>query len=188
MTEKVKIILRLLLFASMWAVAICGGLWALTSCCSRKIVETVSSCKDSVSVKVEQDSIVTIEYRQEPVFVPMSETKLELDIDSIRQLPRDASYTSKNGQSNLRVKRKNNIIYIEASCDSLILQCMKYEKAISQMKKTIQDMKKHEQKNSKTKTKKDDILKKLSDGIVSIFAIIGFASMLFLIFRRKLMR
>lgn len=56
--------------------------------------------------------------------------------DSLRRLPSGAGYTGKNGQVNVHVSRvaatrdEPERIYVYASCDSLQLQCERYERTI----------------------------------------------------------
>jgi hypothetical protein len=64
-------------------------------------------------------------------------------MDSLRSLPDGAVYTARKGQAGVKVYhrgRKDNkqeTIYVYSSCDSLQLQCMRYEKTISNMKQQL---------------------------------------------------
>lgn len=77
-----------------------------------------------------------VEIRTEPVKVPMSSVTLTIATDSLRSLPAGASYSERGGQVSVKVSRKAatatepEYIYVYASCDSLELQCERYERQI----------------------------------------------------------
>lgn len=77
-----------------------------------------------------------VEIRTEPVKVPMSAVTLTIVTDSLRSLPAGASYSDRSGQASVKVSRKAatatepEYIYVYASCDSLELQCERYERQI----------------------------------------------------------
>ena len=77
-----------------------------------------------------------VEIRTEPVKVPMSAVTLTIATDSLRSLPAGASYSERSGQASVKVSRKAatatepEYIYVYASCDSLQLQCERYERQI----------------------------------------------------------
>lgn len=68
--------------------------------------------------------------------VPKSAVLLTIATDSLRNLPSGASYTDRSGQASVQVSRKAataiepEYIYVYASCDSLELQCERYERQI----------------------------------------------------------
>lgn len=68
--------------------------------------------------------------------VPMSAVTLTIATDSLRSLPAGASYSERSGQASVKVSRKAatatdpEYIYVYASCDSLQLQCERYERQI----------------------------------------------------------
>ena len=68
--------------------------------------------------------------------VPMSSVTLTIATDSLRSLPAGASYSERSGQASVKVSRKAatatepEYIYVYASCDSLQLQCERYERTI----------------------------------------------------------
>lgn len=76
------------------------------------------------------------EVRTEPVKVPMSSVTLTIATDSLHRLPSGASYSDRSGQASVKVSRKAatatepEYIYVYASCDSLQLQCERYERQI----------------------------------------------------------
>ena len=91
---------------------------------------------DSV-VRLAIDSVSElVEIRTEPVKVPMSAVTLTIATDSLRSLPAGASYSERSGQASVKVSRKAatatepEYIYVYASCDSLMLQCERYERQI----------------------------------------------------------
>jgi hypothetical protein len=104
-----------------------------------QVAETVST--DS-AVRLSLDSVSElVEIRTEPVKVPMSEVSLTIATDSLRRLPVGASYSERSGQASVKVSRKAatatepEYIYVYATCDSLQLQCERYERTIRNLHK-----------------------------------------------------
>ena len=104
-----------------------------------QVSETVST--DS-AVRLSLDSVSElVEIRTAAVKVPMSMVRLTIATDSLRSLPSGASYSGRSGQASVKVSRKAATateperIYVYASCDSLQLQCDRYERTISNMRK-----------------------------------------------------
>lgn len=68
--------------------------------------------------------------------MPMSAVTLTIATDSLRSLPAGATYSERSGQASVKVSRKAanatdpEYIYVYASCDSLQLQCERYERTI----------------------------------------------------------
>jgi hypothetical protein len=66
----------------------------------------------------------------------MTAVNLRIATDSLRSLPAGASYSERSGQASVKVSRKAatatepEYIYVYASCDSLELQCERYERQI----------------------------------------------------------
>ncbi len=91
---------------------------------------------DSVSAEWKNSASEFVELRTESVKVPMSEVVLSIPSDSLRRLPPGASYRGRSGQASVAVSRKPltatepEYIYVYASCDSLELQCERYERQI----------------------------------------------------------
>ena len=77
-----------------------------------------------------------VEIRTEALKVPQSEVRMTIAADSLRKLPEGAVYADKSGQAHVSVSRKAatatepEYIYVYASCDSLALQCERYERQI----------------------------------------------------------
>ncbi|MBR4926417.1 MAG: hypothetical protein IKZ61_11845 [Prevotella sp.] len=65
---------------------------------------------------------------------------LTIATDSLRRLPSGASYSERSGQASVKVTRlpatstTPERIYVYASCDSLALQCERYERQIRSMR------------------------------------------------------
>lgn len=104
-----------------------------------QVAETVST--DS-TVRLSLDSVSElVEIRTEPVKVPMSAVTLTIATDSLRSLPAGASYSEHSGQASVKVSRKAatatepEYIYVYATCDSLQLQCERYERTIRNLHK-----------------------------------------------------
>lgn len=107
---------------------------SVTKAKEEKLSETIRT--DSV-IRLAIDSVSElVEIRTEPVKVPMSAVTLTIATDSLRSLPAGASYSERSGQASVKVSRKAatatepEYIYVYASCDSLQLQCERYERQI----------------------------------------------------------
>lgn len=116
----------------------------LTGCATHR--KSVTNAKEEqLSETIRTDSVIRlaidsvselVEIRTEPVKVPMSAVTLTIATDSLRSLPAGASYSERSGQASVKVSRKAatatepEYIYVYASCDSLQLQCERYERQI----------------------------------------------------------
>ena len=116
----------------------------LTGCAAHR--KSVTEAKEEqLSEIIRTDSVIRlainsvselVEIRTEPVKVPMSAVTLTIATDSLRSLPAGASYSERSGQASVKVSRKAatstepDYIYVYASCDSLQLQCERYERQI----------------------------------------------------------
>ena len=107
---------------------------SVTEASQEQVSETIST-DSAVHLKLDSASEV-VEVRTEPVKVPMSAVSLTIATDSLRSLPPGASYSERSGQASVKVSRKAatatepEYIYVYASCDSLELQCERYERTI----------------------------------------------------------
>ena len=116
----------------------------LSGCASSQKIVTAAR-QEQVSAAILTDSAVHLtldsvsemmEIRTELVKVPMSAVTLTIATDSLRSLPAGANYSERSGQSSVKVSRKAatasepEYIYVYASCDSLQLQCERYERTI----------------------------------------------------------
>ena len=74
--------------------------------------------------------------REKIIVSVLSAVTLTIATDSLRSLPAGASYSERSGQASVKVSRKAatatepEYIYVYASCDSLQLQCERYERQI----------------------------------------------------------
>lgn len=133
----------MLTVASIVLTALCLG-----GCASHR--KSVTASQEQVAETVRKDSAVRlaldsvselVEIRTEPVTVPMSAVTLTIPTDSLRLLPVGASYTDRSGQASVKVGRRAatatepEYIYVYATCDSLQLQCERYERTIRNMHK-----------------------------------------------------
>lgn len=121
----------------------------LTGCAAHR--KNVTKAKEEqLSKTIRTDSVIRlaidsvselVESRTEPVKVPMSAVTLTIATDSLRSLPAGASYSERSGQASVKVSRKAatatepEYIYVYASCDSLQLQCERYERTIRSLHK-----------------------------------------------------
>lgn len=97
--------------------------------------------------------------KKTPVTVPESKATLTVSVDSVLRLPAGAVFTEKNGQARVKIERSTDhtsgseVIVVEATCDSLQLQCEEYYKQIMQLKQHIsrqQDKQTTQQHNNQT--------------------------------------
>ena len=71
----------------------------------------------------------------------MSSVTLRIATDSLRSLPSGASYSDRSGQASVHVGRTAatltdpEYIYVYASCDSLQLQCDRYERQLRTLRR-----------------------------------------------------
>ena len=121
----------------------------LTGCATHR--KSVTEAKEEqVSESIRTDSVIRlaidsvselVEIRTEAVKVPMSAVMLTIATDSLRSLPAGASYSERSGQASVKVSRKAatatepEYIYVYATCDSLQLQCERYERTIRNLHK-----------------------------------------------------
>lgn len=107
---------------------------SVTEAKEEQVSETIRT--DSAARLVLDSVSEVVEVRTEPVKVPMSAVSLTIATDSLRSLPSGASYSERSGQASVKVSRKAatatepEYIYVYASCDSLELQCERYERTI----------------------------------------------------------
>ena len=120
----------------------------LSGCASQRksvtetsVVESSESIRTDSATRLVVDSVSElVEIRTEGVKVPMSAVTLTIATDSLRSLPAGASYTERSGQASVKVSRKAatttepEYIYVYASCDSLELQCERYERQIRSLR------------------------------------------------------
>ena len=121
----------------------------LTGCATHRRSVTSASLEQA-SETIRTDSAVHltldsvsefVEVRTEPLTVPKSEVSLTIATDSLRRLPSGASYSERSGQASVKVTRRAatatepEYIYVYATCDSLQLQCERYERYIRNLHK-----------------------------------------------------
>ena len=112
---------------------------SVTEAKSEQLSETIRT--DSV-LRLSLDSVSElVEIRTEPLTIPMSAVSLTIATDSLRSLPSGASYSERSGQASVKVTRRAatatepEYIYVYATCDSLQLQCERYERYIRNLHK-----------------------------------------------------
>lgn len=57
-----------------------------------------------------------------------------IPVENLHKLPPGAVYADKSGQANIKVTAKNDTLYVAASCDSLQVQCERYEKELTRIR------------------------------------------------------
>lgn len=73
--------------------------------------------------------------------IPGSRVDLSIPIDSLRELPANAVYHSKNGQSSATVSRQGDNILVTATCDSLEREVEYYAELYYQAFKELSELK-----------------------------------------------
>jgi hypothetical protein len=71
-------------------------------------------------------------------------------MQSLLNLPADASFTGKNGRANVAVQKDGDSIRIVASCDSLQALCEYYEREITRIRGDTSDFKSEVEKEVTT--------------------------------------
>ena len=91
---------------------------------------------DSVVRMAVDSASEVVEVRTEGVSVPKSSVTLRIATDSLLSLPGGASYSGQSGQAGVKVTRGAatasgpEYIYVYATCDSLALECERYERTV----------------------------------------------------------
>lgn len=137
-----------------------AGIMIVTALC----VQSCGSTKQTLHTEekaVRLDSSVTEVRVMTVEAVPESKVSLEIPIQSLLNLPKEASYTKKSGQANVKVTQRGDTIYVDASCDSLQRRCLLYEKQLSRIRDET-----NSQLSEVTKEKKNLFLKGLLVGFL----------------------
>ena len=98
-----------------------------------------SSCgstkKMTENARTSIDSVLLKEVRQ-VINIPIPRSKVELKIptQNLRSLPPGASFSEKKGQAGIRVEAVGDTVYVSATCDSLQVQCERYEKELTRIR------------------------------------------------------
>lgn len=127
--------------ASIVLIALCCG-----GCASSRKTSSASHTVEAAQARVTRlaDSVARVTVKRlEPVSVPESRVTLMIAADSLLSTPEGASWTGRSGQANVKVQRqagtagKPEVIVVEATCDSLQLQCERYEETIATQQRAI---------------------------------------------------
>lgn len=130
----------------MTALCLTGCASSRKSVMEQKAQERTESVRtDSLTRHVADSVSEYVEVRTTPVSVPRSEVRLAMASDSLLRLPEGAVYRGRSGQAGVEVGRKAatatepELIYVYASCDSLELQCERYERTIQKMRSAMSE-------------------------------------------------
>ena len=100
---------------------------SVTSCEStKKMTESARAVTDSVLLK-EVRQVINIP-------VPLSTVELKIPAQSLHSLPPGASFSGKKGQAGVKVEAIGDTVYVSATCDSLQVQCERYEKELTRIR------------------------------------------------------
>ena len=118
-------------------------------CASSRKTSSASLTGEAASAHVTRlvDSVARVSIKRlDPVSVPESSVTLMIAADSLLSTPEGASWTGRSGQANVKVQRqagtagKPEVIVVEATCDSLQLQCERYEETIATQQRAIDSL------------------------------------------------
>lgn len=118
---------------SRWSPALLCAVIGLCALC-------VQSCRTQESITAgsrtenRQDSLLSEVRVLKAIGIPASKLTLPIPTTSLLKLPPSASYSAKSGQANVRVERKGDTIYVEASCDSLQRLCIYYQRELEHIR------------------------------------------------------
>lgn len=134
-----------------------------------------AGCSSTRKVESARVDVITadtlIHYRiekQEVVTIPSSSANLRISEDQLRSIPEDAVFMKKESRASVVVAKKNNIIEVTATCDSLNIIVESLESEIIRLK--------HHQINEMSETVKEITIKEPSG--LQWFQIWGFRLML----------
>lgn len=100
---------------------------SVTSCGStKKMTESARAVTDSVLLK-EVRQVINIP-------IPLSKVELKIPTQSLHSLPPGASFSEKKGQAGVKVEAVGDTVYVSATCDSLQVQCERYEKELTRIR------------------------------------------------------
>lgn len=100
---------------------------SVTSCGStKKMTESARAVTDSVLLK-EVRQVINIP-------IPLSKVELKIPTQSLHSLPPGASFCEKKGQAGVKVEAVGDTVYVSATCDSLQVQCERYEKELTRIR------------------------------------------------------
>ena len=87
------------------------------------------------SARTTVDSVLLKEVRQ-VINIPVPQSKVELKIptQNLHSLPPGASFSEKKGQAGVRGEAVGDTVYVSATCDSLQVQCERYEKELTRIR------------------------------------------------------
>ena len=99
----------------------------------------VASCgstkKMTEIARVTVDSVLLKEVRQViNIPIPLSKVELKIPTQNLHSLPPGASFSEKKGQAGIRVEAIGDTVYVSATCDSLQVQCERYEKELTRIR------------------------------------------------------
>lgn len=87
------------------------------------------------SARAVMDSVLLKEVRQViNIPVPLSTVELKIPAQSLHSLPPGASFSGKKGQAGVKVEAIGDTVYVSATCDSLQVQCERYEKELTRIR------------------------------------------------------
>lgn len=105
----------------------------------------------------QQDRTTTVLTRE---VIPSSETKVDIPVQNLLELPEGAGYTSKEGQVSVNVQKLGNKISVTGKCDSIARQCLFYENEVFRQRGEVDSLRQVISRLEATSSQKDEIHEK----------------------------
>ena len=125
--------------------------------------------------------------------VPESRVTLSVAEDSLSLLPAGAGYTARKGQAHVKVSRRPLAdkespaqIIIEVGCDSLEVQCARYEQRIETLRQQIQTQ--HKRRSNTAQMQKETYFNDLRILFFTYVAGVATGIVLILIIKKKMVK
>lgn len=123
-------------------------------------VEASEKQSDVIARKIReqrQDRTTTVLTRE---VIPSSETKVDIPVQNLLELPEGAGYTSKEGQVSVNVQKLGNKISVTGKCDSIARQCLFYENEVFRQRGEVDSLRQVISRLEATSSQKDEIHEK----------------------------
>lgn len=100
-------------FSAAVIIAVISLFALLTASCGGQKQISTETRHETDSLLIRERSEIT------PIVIPRTQADLRLNIKDVATLTPGAAFTDKKGQASVRVERRDSLIYITATCDSL---------------------------------------------------------------------
>lgn len=114
--------------------------------------------------------------------MPSSKAEIAIPVDSLLKLPSQAVYTYHSGQATATVAKKDKVIYVAATCDSLQREVEYYEELYYKARDALEQYKDSVQ--TETKQQSSNLWAKLITSFLMGFATGAIIKNIIIIFKR----